>query len=1311
MSLIGSVGEFLEDGEDFESYVSRVKLFFTANEIADKRKVPAFLSIIGPKAFALIKDLVSPQAPEEKTLDELIKTLKDHYKPKVIIIYERFKFYSRSQGDRESVSSFVAALKSLASTCDFGNTLEEMLRDRFVMGLNNEATQRCLLTESNLTFSKSVEIAGAREAAAKDVKDIGSHKAESLNNIQSKSSGKSGNFKASNNFKSSNLKSSSNFKSNLSKPAKPCSGCGGSHWKEQCQFKNATCFNCQKVGHITKVCFAKKKAVGQSKPNYNKGSANVVSAVSPDEYIFYESDDSHKNVGPFNLTPSVNGTKLKMQVDTGASKSLISKQSYYAHWPKASLPKLNKTNIVLRKYGGEPLSVFGEIFVDVEFQKCMYHNVPLLIVNDVGPNLMGRDWISKLKINLFKDENSILSLNSSNIVSAHPNLFKPELGTMKDVKAKIEIDVSKPAKFCKARPVPYALKAKVDQALDSLIEQDIITPIANSDWAAPIVPVLKSDGKVRLCGDYRLTVNQVARMDCYPIPKIEDLFSALSGGKIFSKLDMSQAYMQLILSDESKPLTTINTHRGLFMYNRLCFGVSTAPGIFQRQMENILRGMPGVLCYLDDILVAGSNEDEHSKRLHEVLQKLQDAGLRLQPNKCSFGVKNITYLGFAIDENGLKPTEDKLRAIKEAPEPKDVVQLRSYLGLMSYYRKFLSKAASLLEPLNKLLRHGVEWEWGAEQKKAFNSSKAELLESCLIHFDPKLPVVVSGDSSAYGVGAVLCHIKDGQELPVAFVSRTLNVAERKYSQIEKEGLAMIFALKRFHHYLWGRKFTLVTDHKPLLGLFNPQKPIPAMASGRIQRWALMMQAYSFDLMHRSGKCLGAADTLSRLPLKDELDIIPICSEWVQLVDVLDKTPVTAKDIKNWTTYDPILSQVLLYCENGWPSNVDKIYSSYFCRRTELSTQDGCILWGSRVIVPEKGRKSMLDELHKGHLGSTKMKQLARSYVWWPNLDADLESVTNQCAVCLANRQMPNKAALHPWEWPSKPWHRVHADYAGPVAGSYFLVIVDAHSKWIEILPTKSITSTVTIKLMRKVFCRYGLPVTLVTDNGTNFTSDEFETFMVKNGIHHIKSAPYQPSTNGQAENLVKSFKAFLKANNYEWEVGLDKFLFRYRITPHTTTGVTPSELMFGRKLRSVLDLVHPSKVVANQVFKKQEDQKKYYDSRNPRILDLHPRSTVMVRNYGTTCSDKWLPATVSEKTGPVSYRCELGDGREIRRHQNQIHLRELPFYDNNTTVPDIVQENIEPKVAPPIPNSAFEDNPVPIRRSGRTIKPPERLNL
>ena len=1215
----------------------------------------------------------------------------------------------------------------LAATCDFGDRLEESLRDRLVMGLKEESTQRALLTEKNLTFGRAVELATAREAAARDVREFGHSsrpRKDEANIVKAKT------FSNTNDKYLSNKSKKGGKTKGTDKPKKPCSGCGASHWKSDCPFTKAECYACKKIGHIAKVCFSKDKQKAAKPSSESRNVSSIESSNSigkpsecvAQEYIFSNSTFSAPANCPYYVKLDVADSKVDFQVDTGAAKTLMSYKDYMLKFSEPR-PKVIPTHTELRRYGGSQIPVCGEIHVKIKFRDCLLENRTILIVKDEGPSLLGRDILPDLHIRLNIAENSVYGIEENLLISRFPRLFEDKLGMYEGLEVSLEVDPDKAPHFFKARNVPYAMRSKVDAELDRLLQLNIIVPITHSSWAAPIVPVLKGDGTIRICGDYRLTVNQACKVNPYPVPRIEDLFATLGGGTLFSKLDMKNAYNQLLLDEESKPLTTINTHRGLFQYNRLSFGIASAPAIFQKKMDELLKGIPGVAVFLDDILVSGSSHAEHESRLCEVLSRLECVGLKLHPTKCSFGVSRVTYLGFSIDASGLKPTKEKLEAILNAPEPKDVTQLRSYLGMLNFYRKFLVRAAAMLEPLNSLLRKDVKWNWTTEHSKSFQNSKSALLDVCLLNFDPSLPIVVSADSSSYGLGAVLCQLKDGVELPVVFASRTLNKAERNYSQTEKEVLALVYALKKFHHYLWGMRFSLITDHKPLLGLFSPKKPIPEMSSGRIQRWSLMLQAYNFELFHRSGVNLGTADALSRLPLDSMSECVPVCAEWVHLVEMLDSTPVTAREISKWTATDPLLSKVVTYLDCGWPMSVDGDLKPFFHRKDELSIEKGCVLWGSRVIIPKEGRESLLNELHREHMGSTKMKQLSRSYFWWPGLDNDIEKLSAQCSVCLAHRSSPKKAPLHPWEWPEKPWLRLHADYAGPVMGRHFLVIVDAHTKWIEVLPTKDTSSSATISLMRHVFSHFGLPMTLVTDNGPNFCSKEFECFLSNNGIRHITSAPYQPSTNGQAENAVKTFKMFLKhCNGEDWKTKLDKFLFQYRVTPHQTTGISPSELMFGRKLRTVLDLVHPGKYLPNTVWSRQDKQKTNYDAKVPRTVELQPESPIMVRNYSTQSKDRWVPARVVKQTGPVSYKCELPEGNIVRRHQDQIHSRALPMSSVSPQKPTVALKCKEapvpcsvPLQSTGVPSSGIEmaspKPSVPLRRSARDVKPPTRLDL
>ena len=691
-------------------------------------------------------------------------------------------------------------------------------------------------------------------------------------------------------------------------------------------------------------------------------------------------------------------------------------------------------------------------------------------------------------------------------------------------------------------------------------------------------------------------------------------------------------------------------------------------------MEGLLRGIPGVVVYIDDILVTGKSEQDHLVALEEVLARLSKAGLRLRRNKCQFMAPSVVYLGHQIDSEGVHPVADKVEAVQQAPTPRNVSELKSYLGLLTYYSKFLPHLPSVLSPLYKLLRQDKPWKWTSKQKAAFQKSKQLLTSSSvLVHFDPSLELVLACDASAYGIGAVLAHrFPDGSERPIGFASRTLSKAEQNYSQIEKEGLACVFGVKRFNSYLYGHHFTLITDHKPLLTLFNEKKCISPQASARIQRWALALASYEYTLACRSTTEHGNADALSRLPLPDCPEVTQMPAELVLLVEKLGETPVSAAQVRRMTRRDVTLSRVLGYVQDGWPDeSTREELKPYWTKRTELSVQDGCILWGARVVVPQPARKHLLQELHEGHPGIARMRSVARAFMWWPGLDRDIEAAVKECSSCQLNRGLPPSAPLHPWTWPTRPWARLHLDYAGPFLNHMFLVLIDAHSKWIEAYPMSSATSSATIQQLRVPFAQFGIPNMVVTDNGTCFTSSEFEKFLEKNGISHIRTAPYHPASNGLAERAVQIVKQGLKkVTEGTLTDRLSRSLFSYRTTCHSTTGVSPAELLLGRKVRTRLDLLKPN--VASRVEAQQSKQKEAHDGQ-ARVRNFDVGDTVYARNFRP--GDAWLPGEIVALSGPVSCRIKLTAGQVVRRHQDQIRKRihrdqpQLPVFDFSPTTP------------------------------------------
>uniref|UniRef100_A0A3Q2EGN4 Gypsy retrotransposon integrase-like protein 1 n=1 Tax=Cyprinodon variegatus TaxID=28743 RepID=A0A3Q2EGN4_CYPVA len=722
---------------------------------------------------------------------------------------------------------------------------------------------------------------------------------------------------------------------------------------------------------------------------------------SPDFGLFEMNTGNGDVVKPYYVYVSVNGSRVKMELDTGAAVSVISENLYKRRFKSV---KLSPANCVLKTYSQESLQLMGKFVAKVKCHETT-KKLELLVVKGRGPALMGRDWISQLKLD-WSQVNRVAPETVEDVCAQYASVFNPELGKLKGIKAKLHVAPEAVPKFHKPRNVPYALKEAVERELTKLEAEGVISPINYSEWAAPIVCIPKKDDSVRLCGDYKVTINPWLNVDQYPLPKTQDLFAKLAGGQKFTKLDLSQAYQQVQLEESSRCYLTINTHKGLYQYNRLPYGVASAPAIFQKIMDQVLQGMDGVICYLDDILITGKDAETHLTNLKEVLKRLESYNLRVKREKCEFLQDSVSYLGHVIDSTGIHPMKEKTTAIQRAPVPSNVTELRSFLALLNYYGKFIPNLSTLIQPMTALLHKDAEWIWSESCQNAFeNAKKALQSDKILVHFDAELPIILACDASPYGVGAVISHqMKDGSERPIAFASRTLTKTEQNYSQIEKEALGLVFGVMKFHDYLYGRKFILTTDHKPLLKILGPKTGVPTLAAARLQRWALILAAYKYEIQYKRSEQHSNADALSRLPMKPRVDV---ASNPIYRVSYLDELPITAREIAKETEKDSVLKVVKQLVLTGWPKHVqDEWLKPYFQRRFELTVEDDCLLWGLRVVVPKKLRDQLISELHEHHWGIVKMKSLARSLFWWPAVDECIEQEVSECTICQKQRSMP-----------------------------------------------------------------------------------------------------------------------------------------------------------------------------------------------------------------------------------------------------------------------------------------------------------------
>ena len=516
-----------------------------------------------------------------------------------------------------------------------------------------------------------------------------------------------------------------------------------------------------------------------------------------------------------------------------------------------------KPNKLLKGADGRTLKVLGEVDVTLASQRGNTTETSAFVVCGASSNLLGKKEIKSLGL-----VSVVNSVGVENIVTKYEKIFHG-LGTLPEVFTIHMKEDAIPYNISTPRRVPVGLREQVQGELFRMKELGVISPIEKSTvWCAGMVVAPKKSGKVRICVDLS-QLNKGVKRETYPLPRVEDALASLADAKWFSKMDANSGFWQIKLDEASRELTTFLTPFGRFCFNRMPFGVSSAPENFQRQISKILEGQEGILCHMDDVLVFGKDEEEHDQRLESVLGRIRDSGLTLNREKCQFKVNTIEFLGHKVSSEGIEVCDDKVKAVLAMEAPTNAKGLKRILGMVDYMRKFNPQLAEVESPLRELLKKKNDWLWGSEQEHSFKEMKKMLTSfPLLVKFNVQKRHRITADASMHSLGAALLQEEETGWFPVSYASRTMTEVEKRYAQIEKEALAVTWACQKFDFYLVGRKFQIETDHKPLVPLLG-NKDLSQLPL-RVQRFKMRLMRYDFDIFHSPGSQMFIADNLSRV---------------------------------------------------------------------------------------------------------------------------------------------------------------------------------------------------------------------------------------------------------------------------------------------------------------------------------------------------------------------------------------------------------------------------------------------------------------
>lgn len=1347
--------------EEWPRYRTSVEWWFTiskAGNQAEPQKRITLLYIMGEKVHDVIATFRS-RLTAETTLAEMLDLFDEYFAPKTNFIAERGKFWERRQKEGESNDEFICSIFNMGKSCNYGDQLDEHLRDKLCQGMRDRRLAAELRTNYQLTLDDVVKRLRCKQTISKDLRDERERVKETLKLVKSEMktetldavSHKKG--KARKPMKQDKPKTEQSPSTSKDTATKVCFRCAEPYTfahRQKCTAYKATCGQCGRKGHLTKCCMQQKM---------KEVTATGLEDEDSDAECYMLASLQTNSTPQWRAGIQVGSQTVDFKADPGADVTAMSLADFQSLNP---IPKCKKAKAKLCGPDRTPLDTVNMFYTELKYkQKIIRERV--YVVRGLENNLLGRRACVDLELVKWQGEPSKdlliqqVTQDPEKTLSSRwdPKTKFPEcfqgIGTMPvEYRIKLRPDAI-PFAISSPRTIPHPIRQLVKQQLEDLEKEGIISEVKEpTEWCAGLVPVPKASDptKFRLCVDH-VQLNKAIIRERIILPTVEDNMAKFAGAQIFSKLDCRDSFWQVKLHPESRLLTTFLTPWKRYAFNRLSMGLCSSTEFFHKAMNDMLSHIPGVVIHVDDIAVFGATMEEHDERLHRVLSTLQANGVTLN-SKCLFRVTSMPWVGYIISADGSSPDPEHVKAITDLPPPVDKTGVKSLQAKVQFLRKFVPNMADIIRPITDLLRDNNEFVWQDPQKHAFEELKKILTsQPVLSHYDPNKYHRVASDASLVGLGCTLEQQEDnGDWKPVMYASRRLTETEARYAILEIEALGIVWACTKFHDYIAGKEFVILTDHKPLVTILGA-KNLNEM-SPRLQRLRLKLMPYSFTMEYVPGKEHHIPDLLSRNPLSPP----PSAAEH-RLIDevtsygnhVVNSLPIKDEKIAEITqaiAQDHVCKKVMTWICSGFPTkkpNVGKELTNLWALRPHLAEHDGLILYNQRIYIPQHPpelRDSILQSFHAGHQGVAAMRARAGITVYWPGLSTQLASVVDNCPICNKTKRQLNEP-LMPSVTPDYPWQRVAMDVA-EVNTKHYLVIVDCYSRYPEVHLLPNMRSSTMIDKCKDTFARVGVPRELRCDNATPFVSAEFREFLQSWNITLTTSSPKFPQSNGQAESAVKIVKRILQSCKDPY-LGL----LAYRSTPLGNLQYSPAQLAMGRQLRSPIPVstrqllpqtIDPA-TVKNCDRAHKDKQKLYFDKHHAAhpLPVLKPGDLVWIADlhrYGTI--------TANGDT-PRSYLIDTSKG-VVRR--NRLHLRKVTAMVDGDPLDDDTGDSLgsniitpvsaptEPLMHPPSPvpppredppvhspaNQLQEgENPQGIdstqrqTRAGRTVKPPVRLDL